>query len=146
MTLISPSPGIIHPVVLESLARAGHMAQILVTDAFYSTATATNPLAPVVHVALTAGSPTVTDVVAVLGAAIPVEELTRMRPEEPADTHPVFAEVEAVLPTGVGQAWLGRQEFYAQARSQDVALCLATGDTRRFANVLLRIGGPGTAR
>jgi len=35
---------------------------------------------------------------------------------------------------------LGRHEFYAAARTQDVAVVIATGDLRHYANLLLTIG------
>ncbi len=35
---------------------------------------------------------------------------------------------------------LGRLEFYAACREPDLAVCVATGDDRLYANVLLTIG------
>ena len=138
MTLIDPASRIIHPTVLEALARVGHKGEILVTDALYSTATATR--APVVHLALTAGTPTVTDVVAALTRAIAIEDVCRMSPES-GERLPVHGEIDALLP-GASHTWVPRTDFYARARGGDVGLCLATGDTRRSANVLLRVGVP----
>ena len=37
-------------------------------------------------------------------------------------------------------AALGRLDFYAACRGSDLALCVATGDDRLYANVLLTIG------
>jgi hypothetical protein len=37
-------------------------------------------------------------------------------------------------------AALGRLDFYAACRESDLALCVATGDDRLYANVLLTIG------
>lgn len=143
MTLIDHGAGIIHPAVLESLAVAGHKSLVLVTDAFYSTRTATGPHASVVHLALTAETPTVTDVVRVLSRAIAIEGVARMLPPDGATNLGVHQEIDHVLPAGqVERTWYQRQEFYDRARSDDLALCLATGDTRRFANVLLRVGVP----
>jgi L-fucose mutarotase len=33
-----------------------------------------------------------------------------------------------------------RAEFYALARDPNLALCIVTGDTRRFCNALLTVG------
>jgi L-fucose mutarotase/ribose pyranase (RbsD/FucU family) len=40
----------------------------------------------------------------------------------------------------------GRLDFYAACREPDLAVCVATGDARLYANVLLTIGyiRPGT--
>jgi L-fucose mutarotase len=143
MTLLTSGHRIIHPAVLESLARVGHKGRILVTDALYSTATATPARATIVHLALSAGTPTVTEVVRALVGAVELEELTRMRPESGATDLPVHREIDELLPQGrVERSWVPRQEFYGLARSEEVALCLATGDTRKFANVLLTVGAP----
>ncbi len=143
MTLIGSNSGIIHPEVLEVLARVGHKGKILVTDALYSTATNVGPRCRVIHVALTVGAPTVSDVTTALKAAIALEELTRMKPESGETDLPVHQEIDRLLPSAtVPHTWVGRQEFYDLARSDDVALCLSSGDTRRFANVLLTVGAP----
>jgi L-fucose mutarotase len=34
----------------------------------------------------------------------------------------------------------GRLDFYAACRQPDLAVCVATGDTRLYANVLLTVG------
>ena len=35
---------------------------------------------------------------------------------------------------------LGRLEFYATCREPDLAVCVATGDNRLYANILLTVG------
>ncbi|TDO87942.1 RbsD/FucU domain-containing protein [Enemella evansiae] len=143
MTLLAPGARIIHPGILDALARVGHKGRILVCDALYSTATATNPRSRVVHLALTAGTPTVTEVVRTLAEAVEIEALVRMCPESGETGLPVHREIDALLPTTrVAHDWVDRGAFYDLARDREVALCLATGDTRRFANVLLTVGAP----
>ncbi|WP_051486523.1 RbsD/FucU domain-containing protein [Brachybacterium phenoliresistens] len=142
MTLIRGEAGIIHPDVLEALARVGHKGRILVADALYSTATIVGPRCRVVHIGLCAGYPTVPEAVRTLHRAIALEEVCRMLPESGRTDHDVHREVDALLPgAATAHSWIPRGEFYAAARSEDVALCLATGDVRRFANVLLTVGG-----
>lgn len=141
MTLLLPGAQIIHPDVLELLARLGHKGRILVTDALFSTATNTSPRSRVVHLALTPGMPSVGDVTTALERAIPIEEICRMRPESGRMDLPVHLELDALLPTSrVAHSWLPRQKFYDLARSDEVGLVIATGDIRRFANVLLTVG------
>jgi len=48
------------------------------------------------------------------------------------------AEFAAVL--GLPLSTLGRTEFYAAARSDDVALAIATGEQRLYGNLLLTVG------
>jgi L-fucose mutarotase len=45
--------------------------------------------------------------------------------------------IAALLPVAVEK--VKREEFYQLARSQDLALGIVTGDTRRFGNALLRL-------
>ena len=55
------------------------------------------------------------------------------------DEPPIFAEFRALLP-GVPLSPLGRLEFYDAAREPDLALAIATGERRIYANILLAIG------
>ena len=46
----------------------------------------------------------------------------------------------APVPGAVPLQRLGRLEFYATCREPDLAVCVATGDNRLYANILLTIG------
>ena len=48
--------------------------------------------------------------------------------------------VGAILGAEIPHRTVAREEFYALARSEDLVLCIVTGDTRRFANTLLTVG------
>ncbi|HEX4444418.1 MAG TPA: RbsD/FucU domain-containing protein [Galbitalea sp.] len=142
MTTVLNTP-IIHPGILAGLASAGHKSMILVTDGYFAASTTTGPNADRVYLNLEAGSPTVTRVVELIARMVPIEGCSRMTvPAGGSDE--VQVEVQRILGDGVPCESLERDEFYASARSVDLALCIVTGDTRRFANVLLRVG-PGTA-
>lgn len=82
--------------------------------------------------------PRVTDVLAVLVDAVPIEAACVMPPPS-GDEPPIFADFRAQLP-GVELRPLDRLEFYALARGPDLALAIATGDRRLYANILLTIG------
>ena len=45
-----------------------------------------------------------------------------------------------LLPAGVEPKALKRTEFYAEASQPSTALVIATGEERRFANILITIG------
>jgi L-fucose mutarotase len=80
----------------------------------------------------------VTEVRAVLLDAVPLEAAAVMVPdagEEPT----IFGEFRALLP-GFELAKLGRTAFYAAASGPDLALLIATGERRLYANLLLTIG------
>jgi L-fucose mutarotase len=81
----------------------------------------------------------VPDVLEVLLRVIPVEAAALTDPDEgpPPSAH---AALVAMLPPGIRVDHLPRFEFNAAVRSDSLALVIATGDQRTFANVLLTIG------
>ncbi|MGJ8517864.1 RbsD/FucU domain-containing protein [Carnimonas bestiolae] len=130
---------IIHPQVLSALASAGHKSLVVIADAHFAAATAIADHAVVVHAALQPGQPLVPEVVELVANTIMIEGLTTMQPSEPA-LGAVAQQVANKLPEGIEQTAVTRAEFTALTRSADVALCIVTGDTRRFANAILRVG------
>ncbi|HEX4401069.1 MAG TPA: RbsD/FucU domain-containing protein [Galbitalea sp.] len=143
MTAAVLNTPIVHPGILAGLASAGHKSMILVTDGYFAASTTTGPNADRVYLNLEAGSPTVTRVIELIARMVPIEQCTGMR--APAGgSNEVQLEVQRLLGNGVPSENLERDDFYALARSVDLALCIVTGDTRRFANVILTVGS-GTA-
>ena len=130
---------LIHPTILEALGRAGHGSKVLIADGNYPFSTGANPAAQRVFLNLTPGIVNVTDVLRALVDAIPIEAAEVMVPES-GEEPPIFAEFRALLPAGLDLKPLGRFEFYEAARSRDVALVIATGEQRIYANLLLTIG------
>lgn len=129
---------LIHPQIMAALAAAGHTAAVLIADANYPITTAVRPGATIVHIGLRAGMPSIDDVLTTIITAVPIESAAYMNQDD-GQPPQVLDEHRKALPNAkfVG---LGRQEFYAQARSDDLALAVATGDIRPFANILLTIG------
>lgn len=128
-----------HPGVLAALASAGHGSKIIITDAHYPVATAVRQGAPIVRLALIAGEPTVSFIAQRIVAAIPVEsaELPRVPDEHrPAEVHAELLDILGDTPIN----WVSRSELYEVGRSEDIALCLVSGDTRRFGNLILTVG------
>lgn len=130
---------IIHPQILSALASAGHKSLIIIADAHFAAATSVSRNAVVVHAALSPGAPLVPDVAALVSRTIAIEAMTSMQPTEPG-LEAVSDETFAVLPRGSERRAVSREEFVALTRSADAALCIVTGDTRRFANAILRVG------
>lgn len=130
---------IIHPRIIAALAAAGHRSTVLIADAHYAASTAVGPNATLVHLNLEAGSPTIPHVVELVAAMIPIEKRTSMQSSE-ADFGGVQAEIATILGPALPHCELSREEFYTASRSDDLALCIVTGDIRRFGNVLLTVG------
>ncbi len=128
---------LLHPEILEALGGAGHGSKVLIADGNFPFGTGSNPAAQRVYLNLAPGLVTVTDVLKVLIEAIPVEAAAVMQP--PDWEPPIFSEFRGLLP-GLELKPLGRFEFYETAREREVALVIATGEQRIYANLLLTIG------
>jgi L-fucose mutarotase len=129
---------LLHPEILAALGGAGHGSQILIADGNYPFETGSNPSARRVFLNLAPGLLTATDVLSVLVDAIPIEAAHVMVPDA-GEEPPIFSEFRSIL-NGLELYILRRFEFYAAARGPDLALVIATGERRIYANILLTIG------
>jgi L-fucose mutarotase len=138
---------LLHPDLLRALAAAGHGSRILLADANYPHSTGAHPAAARVHLNLRPGLVTVEQVLEVLLGAVPFESAAVMVPGGVAgdvaaadEAIPVHAVYRAALTDGVAWETMDRFAFYEAARGDDVALVVATGEQRVYANLLLTIG------
>ncbi|MGC4087663.1 MAG: RbsD/FucU family protein [Polyangiaceae bacterium] len=129
---------LLHPELLSLLASAGHGSQVLLADGNYPFATGARREVPRVYLNLAPDLLRVTDVLGVLTAAIPIEAACVMQPEGDAEPA-IFNEFRALL-GGMRLAKLSRFEFYEAAHGKDLALVVATGESRVYANLLLTLG------
>lgn len=129
---------LIHPEILRVLATAGHGSEVLVADANYPFATGAAPQVSRVYLNLAPDLLRATDVVAVLAGAVPIEAAAVMTPSG-AEEPEIFGQFRALLP-GLELAKLERFAFYTRARGPDLALLIATGERRLYANILLTLG------
>jgi L-fucose mutarotase len=130
---------LLHPEILSALGSAGHGSRVLIADGNYPFSTGSAPNARRVFLNLRPGLVSVVDVLEVLVSAVPLESaLVMVAPDGPEP--PVFAEFRRLLPAGVSLDRRQRLEFYGEAKSPDVALVIATGEQRIYANILLVIG------
>ena len=129
---------LLHPEILAALGAAGHGATVLIADGNYPLATRSHPAARRVYLNLAPGLLTVTDVLRAVAGATPIEAAHVMLPDS-GEEPPIFAEFRALLP-GLELQPLGRFPFYEAARGPDLALAIATGERRIYANILLTIG------
>jgi L-fucose mutarotase len=129
---------LIHPEILRGLGEAGHGAQVLIADGNYPFGTRSHPSSRRIYLNLAPGLVRVTDVLRVLVTAIPIESAHVMMPEEGPEPA-IFAAFRQQLP-GIELEPMGRFEFYDAARGPDLAVAIATGESRVYANLLLTIG------
>lgn len=130
---------LLHPEILSALGEAGHGSRVLLADGNYPFSTGSPAGARKVFLNLRRGLVRVTDLLEVLTETIPIESALMMsRPD--SEPVPIHAEFKALLPGGVILAGKPRLEFYEEAKSHQTALVIATGEERRFANLLLTIG------
>ncbi len=127
-----------HPTILNALARMGHGSQVLIADGNFPFITHSHPAAEHVFLNLKPGLVTVTDVLEALTTAIPVEAAYVMQPSDGSEPA-IFSEFRQMLPALQLQP-VERFAFYGMARSNDVGLIIATGESRVWANLLLTIG------
>jgi L-fucose mutarotase len=128
-----------HPQMLAALGSAGHGSRVLIADGNYPFSTGANPAATHVYLNLTRGFAPVDEVLKVLADAMPIEAAFVMMPDSGMEP-PIFESFRTALPQGVGLQPLGRFAFYDAAKCSDVALVIATGEQRIYANILLTIG------
>lgn len=130
---------ILHPHLLSALAKCGHKTQILIADSNYSFVTNSSPGAIIVYLNFAPGMIESTFILEKLLSYINVEEAVLM--SSPDDfNNTIEQEYQNILSPGTVLSWSEREDFYAQAKSSDTLLVIATGETRRYANILLTVG------
>ncbi len=129
----------LQPDILSALGRAGHGSCVLIADGNYPVSTHSPASAARVFLNLRPGLVQVADVLEVLRDTVPIEQATWMATPDgqPAAIH---QELSKLLPAGVPTRSLSRADFYAAVSQPTTALIIATGEERRFANILLTIG------
>ena len=130
---------LLHPEILRVLGESGHGSKVLIADGNYPFNSGSPESAELVFLNLTPGMPKVTDVLAALVTAIPIESATVMVPPD-GSPQPIHDEFRTLLPDGLDLTEQKRFEFYDEVKSPSTVLTIATGEQRRFANLLLTIG------
>ncbi len=135
---------LIHPQILEALGRAGHGSQILIADGNYPASTKLGPKAALVNLNLSPGLVSCTQVLEALVSAINVESAAVMAVPAGLPEPDIWAEFRQILNKATGQQLkleeIERFKFYETAGTPNVALTIATGEQRIYANLLLTIG------
>jgi L-fucose mutarotase len=139
---------LIHPVISRILAEAGHHATILIADGNYPASSKRGPRSEVVSLNLMPGLVSCNQVLEAILSAIPVDAIQTMMTETSGPyalkgDPPVWAEYkETIRKAGIGIELepIEKWEFYKQVATDDHVLTVQTGDTQRYANILLNVG------
>jgi L-fucose mutarotase len=139
---------LIHPEINAILGRAGHHAKVLIADGNYPASSTMGPNGALVSLNLSPGIVTCKQVLEALVEAIPLEAANTMMyettgPYALAEDPPVWEEYREVFrraSVGVELQPIAKWEFYPAVKTPDHILTIQTGDTQRFANLLLTVG------
>lgn len=130
---------LLHPEILSILGSNGHGARILIADGNFPFSTCPPPTAKKVFLNFAPGMLGVTDVLKILKDYIPIEAAVVMIPTDES-LQTIHSEFDEILGSGISLKKLKRFEFYEEVKSNDTCLVIATGESKRFANILLVIG------
>ncbi|MBD3392594.1 MAG: RbsD or FucU transport [Chitinivibrionales bacterium] len=130
---------LLHPQILHALASAGHGARVLIADGNFPFSTAAPAAAQKVFLNLMPGMVRVTDVLSAVVETVPIESATVMVPPS-AEAQDIHEEFARLLPQGTPIEAKKRFDFYDQVGDAATTLVIATGEQRRFANLLVTIG------
>ena len=130
---------LIHPEILHALGQSGHFSQILIADGNFPIAGNVGPNAKTVFLNLQPGLVDSVTVLKALMTATPFQAATVMQP--PEDYQPeIHQDFKNLLGDDVQWNEMERWSFYDKIKSPATTLMIATGEQRRFANLLLEVG------
>lgn len=130
---------IIHPDLLQALAQCGHKANILIADANYSFLTNSSPRARIIYLNFSPGLISSVVILQKMLGYINIEKAVLMSCPNDFD-NTIAREYRTLLAESTAVEYVTREAFYALAKSSDTLLVVASGETRRFANILLTVG------
>jgi L-fucose mutarotase len=130
---------LIHPPLLGALAGAGHGSRILLADSNYAHDVNVRPGATLIHLNVRPGLVAIDELLDLIIEVLPLEAVATMSPDD-GPQPPVWARYAQLLGPDLPLRPLARQDFYAAARAPDLAVAVATGDQRLYANLLLTVG------
>ena len=129
---------VIHPTIMEALARSGHFAQVVIADGNLPVGAMSGPNSTTVHLNFRPGLLDALTVLEGILEVCPVQGAIVM--EKPAEAN---ADIHESYKTRLGDVtWdtLERWDFYDKIREPATTLIIQTGEQRRFANLILTVG------
>jgi L-fucose mutarotase len=128
-----------HPELLAAIAGMGHGSQIMLADSNYSVDINSHPGAKRIYLNLAPGMIAITDVLAVLLDAMPVEAAHHMLMDD-GQAPPIAEEFRRMLPQQVPLEAYRRFDFYDAVKRPTTSVVVATGEQRLYANLILTMG------
>ena len=129
---------VIHPTIMEVLARSGHFAQVVIADGNLPVGAMNGPNSTTVHLNF---KPGLLDALTVLEGILevcPVQGAIVM--EKPAEANAEIHDAYKNLLGNVSWDEMERWSFYEKIRDVNTTLIIQTGEQRRFANLILTVG------
>ena len=130
---------VIHPTIMEVLARSGHFAQVVIADGNLPVGAMTGPNSTTVHLNFRPGLLDALTVLEGILEVCPVQGAIVMEkpPEANAEIHDAY---KSLLEDDVTWDVMERWAFYDKIRNPNTTLIIQTGEQRRFANLILTVG------
>lgn len=129
---------VIHPTIMEVLARSGHFAQVVIADGNLPVGAMNGPNSTTVHLNF---KPGLLDALTVLEGILevcPIQGAIVM--EKPSEANAEIHLAYKELLGDVSWSEMERWAFYDQIRDKTTTLIVQTGEQRRFANLILTVG------
>jgi len=140
--------GLLHPQILETIARSGHHGRILIADGNYPASTTLGPNAKLVSLNLSPGVVSTTQILDAILAAVPIDfayvmDYEREGPYALTEDPPVWGEFSKILEARKSRAKLkliDKWQFYKEVSCPGHILTIQSADLRIFANLILDLG------
>lgn len=129
---------VIHPTIMEALARSGHFAQVVIADGNLPVGAMTGPNSTTVHLNFRPGLLDALTVLEGILEVCPIQGAIVM--EKPAEANAEIQDTYKELLGDVTWDEMERWAFYDQIRKETTTLIIQTGEQRRFANLILTVG------
>lgn len=129
---------VIHPTIMEALARSGHFAQVVIADGNLPVGAMTGPNSTTVHLNFRPGLLDALTVLEGILEVCPVQGAIVM--EKPAKANAEIHDAYKKLLGDVSWDEMERWAFYDKIREPATTLIIQTGEQRRFANLILTVG------
>ena len=129
---------VIHPTIMEALARSGHFAQVVIADGNLPVGAMRGPNSTTVHLNFRPGLLDAVTVLEGLMEVCPFKGAIVMEkpPKANADIHLGYKKILGDVSWNEMERWA----FYDKIREPATTLIIQTGEQRRFANLILIVG------
>jgi L-fucose mutarotase len=129
---------VIHPTIMEALARSGHFAQVVIADGNLPVGAMTGVNSTTVHLNFRPGLLDALTVLEGILEVCPIQGAIVMEKPEEADAeiHQSYQKLLGDVTWNTMERWA----FYDQIREPTTTLIIQTGEQRRFANIILTVG------